>query len=295
MPNFLDIKDLNKNQLNHIIEKANNWKLNQAPKFLKNKNIIMIFEKPSLRTRVSFEVGVMQLGGSVTVLNSTEFAMGERESVYDTVKVLERYVDMIVIRSFDHNILKEFSEISNVPVINALTDHSHPCQVIADLLTIKEKFGEIRQKKISWFGDCNNVTQSWIEAAVLYDLELYIATPEGIKPNSKTMDWVKKNNGKVVVTDDVDLVANNADCVITDTWISMGDKKTKSIELFRPFQVNERIMSMASNNAIFMHCLPAHHGYEATTEVLKSKSSVIFDQAENRLHAHKGIMNFCKI
>ncbi len=295
MPNFLDIKDLNKNELNQIIENANNWKLKQAPKFLQNKNIIMIFEKPSLRTRVSFEVGIKELGGSVTVLNSSELKLGERESIFDTVKVLERYVDMIIIRSFDHNILKEISETSNIPVINALTDHSHPCQVISDLLTIKEKLGEISQKKISWFGDCNNVTQSWIEAAVLFDIELYIATPRRILPNSKTMDWVKNNNGKVIITDDVTLAAKKADCVITDTWVSMGDKKTKSIDEFRPFQVDEKIMSMTSENALFMHCLPAHHGYEATAQVLKSKKSVIFDQAENRLHAQKAIINYCKI
>jgi ornithine carbamoyltransferase len=293
MPHFLDIKDLKKNQLNRIVENAFNWKLKKPKMFLDKKNIIMIFEKPSLRTRVSFEIGIKQLGGSVTVLNSNEFILGQRESVFDTIKVLERYVDMIIIRSFDHNVLREMSKISNVPVVNALTDHSHPCQVVSDLLTIKEKFGSLRKRKISWFGDCNNVTQSWIEAAVLFDMEFFIATPPSIKPENKTIEWVENNKGKIFITHDVNIAAENADCIMTDTWISMGDKKTKSIDKFQPYQVNKKIMSMASKNAIFMHCLPAYHGSEVTTEVLNSKMSVVFDQAENRLHAHKAILNYC--
>ena len=167
MPNFLDIKDLSSDQIVKIIDIAHKWKIEKAPLFLGDKNIMMIFEKPSLRTRVSFEVCIKQLGGDVTVFNASEFAFGERESVFDTAKVLERYVDMIIVRSFDHSILSEFASIINVPVINALTDFSHPCQVIADLLTIKEHFKSFKNKKISWFGDCNNVTQSWIEASVL--------------------------------------------------------------------------------------------------------------------------------
>ena len=166
--------------------------------FLDKKNIIMIFEKPSLRTRVSFEIGIKQLGGSVTVLNSNEFILGQRESVFDTIKVLERYVDMIIIRSFDHNVLREMSKISNVPVVNALTDHSHPCQVVSDLLTIKEKFGSLRKRKISWFGDCNNVTQSWIEAAVLFDMEFFIATPPRWRVRPRLDDEAKRGKDKAM-------------------------------------------------------------------------------------------------
>ena len=293
MPNFLDIKDLDKDQLSEIILLARNWKSKYPENFLKNKNILMIFEKPSLRTRVSFEVGIRQLGGGVTILNSQEFKFGERESIFDTAKVLERYVDMIIIRSFDHSVLKEFASIVNVPVINALTDQSHPCQVAADLLTLDETFGCLEDKKISWFGDCNNVTQSWIEASILYKFRLYIACPKNVSPNQETLKWIKQEKGNVIITNDVYLAADGADCILTDTWLSMGEEKTKSIEKFKPFQVDQKLMSFASKKAIFMHCLPAHRNFEVTSEVLEGNKSRVFDEAENRLHVQKAIIKYC--
>ena len=293
MPNFLDIKDLNPDQIVKIIDIAHKWKIEKAPIILGDKNIMMIFEKPSLRTRVSFEVCIKQLGGNVTVLNATEFGLGERESIYDTAKVLERYVDMIIIRSFDHSILREFSSIINVPVINALTDFSHPCQVIADLLTIKEHFKIFKNKKISWFGDCNNVTQSWIEASVLLGINFYIACPKRVLPNSQILEWIKSNNGNVVFSEDPILVAKEADCILTDTWVSMGDKKNKSVEEFYPFQVNKNIMKVAKDDVMFLHCLPAYRNKEVTKEVIDGASSFIYNQAENRLHAQKSIISYC--
>ena len=293
MPNFLDIKDLDKDQLSEIILLARNWKSKYPENFLQNKNILMIFEKPSLRTRVSFEVGIRQLGGGVTILNSQEFKFGERESIFDTAKVLERYVDMIIIRSFDHSVLKEFASIVNVPVINALTDQSHPCQVAADLLTLDETFGCLEDKKISWFGDCNNVTQSWIEASILYKFRLYIACPKNVSPNQETLKWIKQEKGNVIITNDVYLAADGADCILTDTWLSMGEEKTKSIEKFKPFQVDQKLMSFASKKAIFMHCLPAHRNFEVTSEVLEGNKSRVFDEAENRLHVQKAIIKYC--
>ena len=293
MTNFLDIKDLNFVQINKIIDNAQKWKENKPTKFLNNKNIMMIFEKPSLRTRVSFEVCIKQLGGNVSILNSSEFSLGERESILDSAKVLERYVDMIIIRSFDHKILKTFASIIKIPVINALTNFSHPCQVIGDLLTIKEHLKVLKGKKVSWFGDFNNVTQSWIEASVLLGIDFYIACPSEVGPNKQTLEWISNKKGNVVITQDVNLVAQNADCIMTDTWISMGDKKNKSTDKFLPFQVNTSIMNIAKSNALFMHCLPAYRGYEVIDEVINGKNSIIYDQAENRLHAQKSIINHC--
>ena len=293
MHNFLDIKNLDSSEINKIIDDAKHWKTKTSSNFLKNKNILLIFEKPSLRTRISFEVCIQQLGGNVNILNSNEFKLGERESVFDTAKVLERYVDLIVIRSFDHNVLEEFASYTNVPVVNALTDTSHPCQVIADLLTIKEKFKDFKNKKISWFGDCNNVTQSWIEASALLGIDFYIASPKSNALNENKINWIKERNAKIFVSEDVEFVAKDADCIMTDTWVSMGDQKDKSVDQFVPFQVNKNIMSFAKSEALFLHCLPAHRGLEVTKDVIEGQNSVVFNQAENRLHAHKSIISYC--
>ncbi len=293
MPNLLDIKDLSRRDLGKIIDSSLSWKKKRYGKLLKNKNVLMIFEKPSLRTRISFEVCVNDLGGKCLILNSNEFKFGQRESIYDTAKVLERYVDLIIIRSYDHSILKEFSSHFSRPVINALTDHSHPCQVLADLVTIVEKVGDFKGKKISWFGDFNNVTQSWIEAAVLLNIDFYISLPKGILPKKDTLSWIKKNNGKIFISEDPIEVAENSDCIITDTWVSMGENKEKSIEKYEPYQVNKSLMSLAKSDALFMHCLPAYRGFEVTNEIIDSYNSVVFDEAENRLHAQKSIIDFC--
>ena len=293
MPNFIDLKDLSKDQLLDIISLSIEWKNEIHSKFLIDKHVVLIFEKPSLRTRISFEVGINQLGGMSYLLNEKEMQLGERETIEDTARVLERYADMVVIRCFGHNQIKKFSQISNLPVINALTDFSHPCQVVSDLVTIKECFGNLKNKKIAWLGDCNNVLQSWIEASVLLDFELNIGCPEGIEPEPKTISWANDRNKKIKISHNPLQVADGAHCVITDTWLSMGDKKSISEEMFLPFQVNKNIMRQAQENAIFMHCLPAYRNKEVSSEVLEGKQSVVFDEAENRLHAQKAIMHFC--
>ena len=293
MPNFIDLKDLSRDQLIEIVSLSIEWKKQSYSKFMLDKHVVLIFEKPSLRTRISFEVGINQLGGTTYLLNEKEMQLGERETIEDTARVLERYADMIVIRCFGHSQIKKFSEISNLPVINALTDFSHPCQVVADLVTIKERFGDLKNKKIAWFGDCNNVLQSWIEASVLLDFELNIGCPEGIAPNPKTLLWANERNKKIKVNHNPLQVADGAHCIITDTWQSMGDKKSISEEIFYPFQVNKNIMRQAQDNAIFMHCLPAYREKEVSSQVLEGKQSVVFDEAENRLHAQKAIMHFC--
>ena len=199
----------------------------------------------------------------------------------------------MIIRSFEHSILKEVASNFSKPIINALTNHSHPCQVIADLVTFKEKCGDFRNKKVSWFGDFNNVTQSWIEAAAILDINFSIACPSGISASKNTIKWLEKQNKSLIISENVKDVAKNSDCIMTDTWISMGDQKDKSVDHFKPFQVNSNLMLLAKKNAIFMHCLPAYRGMEVTDDVIDSKSSVVFDQAENRVHAQKSIINYC--
>ena len=293
MPNFIDLKDLKKDQLIDLISLSLKWKNNNCAQFMKDKNVVLIFEKPSLRTRISFEVGINQLGGNSYLLNEKEMQLGERETVEDTARVLERYVDMVIIRCFGHDQIKKYAKISKIPVINALTDSSHPCQVIADLITIKEQLKDIENKKITWFGDCNNVLQSWIEASGLLNFELNIACPEGIIPHAKTMSWALERNNKISITHNPQEAAEGANCIITDTWRSMGDKSPFPEDQFIPFQVNKKIMELADKNAIFMHCLPAYRNKEVSSEVLEGNQSVVFDEAENRLHAQKAIMHFC--
>ena len=293
MPNFIDLKELTTEDLIQIISLSIKWKSTGAPKFMKDKQAVLIFEKPSLRTRISFEVGINQLGGNSTILNEKEMQLGQRETIEDTARVLERYADMIVIRCFGHNQMINFANTSNAPVINALTDYSHPCQVVADLVTIKEHLIDFKNKKIAWFGDCNNVLQSWIEASVLLDFELNIACPEGVVPHQETMTWAIKKNNKIKIMHDPYLAADGANCIITDTWTSMGDENISPEKIFLPFQVNENIMSLADKNAIFMHCLPAYRGKEVSKDVFEGMQSVVFDEAENRLHAQKAIMHYC--
>ncbi len=293
MTSFFDIKDLSKKDLERIIDDSIDIKKNGCDKILKNKNVLMIFEKPSLRTRISFEVCINDLGGSSLILNSNEFKFGERESIYDSTKVLDRYVDFMIIRSFEHSILKEVESNFSKPIINALTNHSHPCQVIADLVTIKEKFGDFKHKKVSWFGDFNNVTQSWIEAATILNINFSIACPSSVSVSKNSIKWLEKQNKSLIISENVKDVAKNSDCIMTDTWISMGDQKDKSVDQFKPFQVNSDLMLLANKNAIFMHCLPAYRGMEVTDEVIDSRSSVVFDQAENRVHAQKSIIKYC--
>ena len=293
MSNFIDLKDLSRDQLLDLISLSLKWKKEAHPKFMADKQVVLIFEKPSLRTRVSFEVGINQLGGQSYLLNEKEMQLGERETVEDTANVLERYADMVIIRCFGHDQLIKYARASSVPVINALTDFSHPCQVLADLVTFIEHAHNFDNKKIAWFGDCNNVLQSWIEAAALLNFELNIACPEGIKPNAKTMSWAIERNKNISITHNPIQAADGANCIITDTWRSMGDTNPNPEDIFVPFQVNNKIMKVADKKAIFMHCLPAYRDKEVSSEVLEGDCSVVFDEAENRLHAQKAIMHFC--
>ena len=293
MSNFIDLKNLSAEQLLDLVSLSTKWKNQTPPKFMKDKQVVLIFEKPSLRTRISFEVGINQLGGNSYLLNEKEMQLGQRETIEDTARVLERYADMVIIRCFEHEKMIKFASASSIPVVNALTDFSHPCQVIADLVTIKEHLLDLKNKKIAWFGDCNNVLQSWIEASVLLNFELNIACPEEIVINQEVMVWAKERSDKIKIMHNPHQAADGANCIITDTWTSMGNKKTTSEKLFLPFQVNESIMSIADEKAIFMHCLPAYRDKEVSSEVLEGKQSVIFDEAENRLHAQKAIMHYC--
>ena len=293
MPNFIDLKDLTKDQLIDLISLSIQWKKNNCDKFMTDKNVVLIFEKPSLRTRISFEVGINQLGGKSYLLNEKEMQLGERETIEDTARVIERYADMVIIRCFGHDQLIKYANISKAPVINALTDYSHPCQVVADLITVKEYLKDFENIKVSWFGDCNNVLQSWIEASVLLNFELNIACPEGIKPDEEIISWALERNNNISVTHNPYKAAEGANCIITDTWRSMGDQNPFPEDQFTPFQVNKKIMKLADKKAIFMHCLPAYRNKEVSSEVLEGKQSVVFDEAENRLHAQKAIMHFC--
>ena len=293
MSNFIDLKNISAEQLLDLVSLSTKWKNQTPPKFMKDKQVVLIFEKPSLRTRISFEVGINQLGGNSYLLNEKEMQLGQRETIEDTARVLERYADMVIIRCFEHEKMIKFASASSIPVVNALTDFSHPCQVIADLVTIKEHLLDLKNKKIAWFGDCNNVLQSWIEASVLLNFELNIACPEEIVINQEVMVWAKERSDKIKIMHNPHQAADGANCIITDTWTSMGNEKTTSEKLFLPFQVNTSIMSIADEKAIFMHCLPAYRDKEVSSEVLEGKQSVIFDEAENRLHAQKAIMHYC--
>ncbi len=298
MPHFLDIDQLSPESLRGIIDLAKELKaqLKNADSYrpLPGKQLAMIFEKPSTRTRASFEVGINQLGGNAIVLNSENSQLGRGESASDTAKVLSRYVNLIMIRCFAHETLLELAKYSDVPVINGLTDYSHPCQIMADILTFEEHRGDIKGKKIAWIGDGNNMTNSWIHAAAKFGFELSIATPIEYKPEQSIIDWANANGGKVTWSDNPKDAAKNADAINTDTWVSMGCKDAEErMALLKDFQVNRELMALSAKDSIFMHCLPAHREEEVTSEVIDGKQSVIFDEAENRLHAQKAIMIWC--
>jgi ornithine carbamoyltransferase len=254
----------------------------------------MIFERPSTRTRVSFDVGMRQLGGESIMLTGAEMQLGRGETIADTARVLSRYVDAIMIRTLDHKQLMELAEFATVPVINGLTKRSHPCQVMADVMTFEEHHGPIRGKTVAWTGDANNVLASWVHAADRFDFRLRIATPPELKPKKWLADWIKQAGAGIHIGSDPDEAVKGADCVVTDTWVSMGDKDgARRHNLLKRYQVNARLMARAKPDALFMHCLPAHRGEEVTDEVIDGPQSVVFDEAENRLHAQKGILAWC--
>jgi ornithine carbamoyltransferase len=243
---------------------------------------------------VSFDVGMRQLGGESIMLTGTEMQLGRGETIADTARVLSRYVDAIMIRILNHEALLELAAYATVPVINGLTRRSHPCQVMADLMTFEEHRGSIAGKTVAWTGDDNNVLASWAQAAQRFKFQLNIATPPELAPKKPLRDWIRETQAPIVIGNDPEAAVRGADCVVTDTWVSMGDKDGEHRHnLLRPYQVNSQLMSLAKRDAVFMHCLPAHRGEEVTDEVIDGPQSVVFDEAENRLHAQKGILAWC--
>lgn len=293
---FLDLDKFDRGTLRKMLDHARRLKSREDkpdPSF-KDKILLMIFDKPSTRTRVSFDVAMRQLGGQTITLNSADMQLGRGETIADTARVLSGYGDAIMIRTSDHENLLELADNASVPVINGLTDHSHPCQIMADILTFEEKRGSIEGKTVAWIGDGNNVAVSWIQAAALLGFKLRLACPNELSPQEDIMAWAKSEGGDVILTIDPVVAATNADCLVTDVWVSMGDSDLeRRYELLQPYQVNEALMEKAVDDAIFMHCLPAHRGDEVTAGLIDGPQSVVFDEAENRLHAQKGILAWC--
>jgi ornithine carbamoyltransferase len=295
---FLDLCDLTGDEMRLILDGARRLKARRrsplpSDKVLAGKAIAMIFEQPSMRTRMSFDVGIRELGGESLMVSGKEIELGERESIADTARVLSRYVDGIMIRILSHAQLKELAQYASVPVINGLTKLSHPCQVMADVLTFEEHRGSIEGRTVTWVGDSNNVLRSWIEAAALLKFKIRVATPEELAPPQDIIAWAKKNGADLTLLRDAKAAVAGTDCVIADAWVSMGDKDAKRRHaLLKPYQVNAKLMKAAGEQALFMHCLPAKRGEEVTDEVLDGPQSVVFDEAENRLHAQKAILAF---
>jgi ornithine carbamoyltransferase len=293
---FLDLDRLDAATLRTILDIAARFKaaLPDHEKPLLGKALAMIFEKPSTRTRVSFERGIQQLGGDAIVLERESSHLGRGETVADTARVLSRYVDIIMLRTTDERKLLELAETATVPVINGLTDRTHPCQLMADVMTFEEHRGPIAGKVVAWSGDGNNMASSWIHAATRFGFELRVATPASLQPPRAVLDWAAANGGRIELTEDVMAAVDGADCVVTDVWVSMGEKVVDNIEqVLVPYQVNEKVMAAAGPDAVFMHCLPAHRGEEVSAGVIDGPQSVVWDEAENRLHAQKGIMAWC--
>ena len=261
---------------------------------LDGKVLAMIFDKPSTRTRVSFDVAMRQLGGETIMLTGTEMQLGRSETIADTAKVLSRYVDIIMIRTTAHERMLELAENATVPVINGLTDDTHPCQLMADVMTFEEHRGSVRGRTFAWTGDGNNVLHSLIEASARFDFAVNVSVPEGSEPAQRYVDWSRANGGRITFTATPDEAVTGADCVVTDTWVSMGQEhRARGHNVFLPYQVNAALMAKARPEALFMHCLPAHRGEEVTDEVIDGPHSVVFDEAENRLHAQKAVLAWC--
>ena len=297
---FLDLDRLDASTLRQLLDQGLEFKSRTdaagSHKPLAGKIMAMLFDKPSTRTRVSFEVGMKQLGGDVVMLSAQDTQMKRGETVADTARVLSRYVDAIVMRTTQRLKLEEMAAFATVPVINALTDDSHPCQLMADVMTFEEKRGPIKGKVVAWSGDGNNVAAAWIHPAVRFGVELRLACPKELAPHPALLEWARKNGGKVSLTQDPAAAVMGADCVVTDAWLSMGDEKKGEANrhnLLAPYRVDERLMAAAKKDALFMHCLPAHRGEEVTDGVIDGPNSVVWDEAENRLHAQKSILAWC--
>ena len=306
MKNFLNISDVSSKDLRLIIEEAkirkshredlNKSALDEDKPFY-GKSMVMLFEKPSTRTRISFEIAIKQLGGSTITLNPDGIHYGKGdESLKDTAKVLSEYADLIMIRTSSHENLEEFIKYSSIPLINGLSDKSHPCQILSDIFTFEECKGNIKGKTIAWLGDGNNnMSNSFIEAASKFDFNLNIGCPSKYQPNKKIIKWAEKNNAKIMITKDPKKAVKNADCVMTDKWVSMNDKvnKKNKKKTLKNYQVNNKLMKLAKSDAIFMHCLPVGRGEEVADEVVDGKQSVVWQQALNRIHAQKSIIKWC--
>lgn len=305
MPNFLDLPATDPAALRDILANASAMKTARGDRRkgtpdddlpLDGHVVALIFEKPSTRTRVSFDVGVRQMGGTSLVLSGAEMQLGHGETIADTARVLSRYVDLIMIRTFGEDILLEMAEHATVPVINGLTDNSHPCQIMADVMTFEEHRGPIKGKRVAWMGDGNNVAQSFLHAAASFGFNFTFSGPAQLDPQGDVIGAVRKAGCDVRVERDPAKAVADADLIVTDTWVSMGDAESsrqRRHNLLRPYQVNERLIDAAPDHALVMHCLPAHRGEEITDAVLDGPRSVVFDEAENRLHAQKAIMRWC--
>ncbi|MCJ8142756.1 ornithine carbamoyltransferase [Ancylobacter sp. A5.8] len=295
---FLDLDALPAEQLRDIMQLSHDLKSRRqviaTEKPFAGKVLAMIFDQPSTRTRISFDVAMRQLGGETIMLTGAEMQLGRGETIADTARVLSRYVDAIMIRILDHKALEELAQYATVPVINGLTRDSHPCQIMADVMTFEEHKGSIQGRTVAWTGDSNNVLVSWVHAAQRFDFALNVATPEELAPRPALIDWARRSGARVKFGRHAEEAVEGADCVVTDTWVSMGDAEAeRRHNLLKPYQVNAALMKRAQPDAIFMHCLPAHRGEEVTDEVLDGPQSVVFDEAENRLHAQKGILAWC--
>jgi len=295
---FLDIHDNDTTTLRDILTRSGDMKTalkaGELDLPMAGKTLVMIFEKPSTRTRVSFQVGFQQMGGMTVVMGDQESQLGRGETLADTARVLSRYADAIMIRTDDPQKLQDLADFASVPVINGLTDDSHPCQIMADVMTFEEHRGTISGRTVAWVGDGNNVASSWIHAAVKLDFTLKISCPESLPANAGVLAWAKANGGDIQITESAEDAVATADLVTTDTWVSMGDENPEMRrQVLLPYRVDAALMAQAAPDALFMHCLPAHRGDEVTDEVLDGPQSVIWDEAENRLHAQKGILSWC--
>lgn len=305
MNHFLDIHKTDRADLRAMLDNALAMKASRAdrPKGapdeaqpLDGRVAALIFEKPSTRTRVSFDVGLRQMGGETMVLSGTDLQLGHGETIADTARVLSRYVDLIMIRTFEEGVLLEMAEFATVPVINGLTDRTHPCQIMADVMTYEEHRGPIAGKKVAWLGDGNNVCSSFLHAAGRFGFDLTFAGPEVLDPEPEFVALARAEGSTIEITRDPVEAVDGADLVVTDTWISMHEAQSareRRHNLLRPYQVDEALMAKAAPESLFMHCLPAHRGEEATSAVMDGPHSVIFDEAENRLHAQKAIVRWC--
>ncbi|MBL0403852.1 ornithine carbamoyltransferase [Microvirga aerilata] len=297
---FLDLSDFSAAEIRHLLDVGSEIKAKRRrgekakDRPLEGKTLAMVFDKPSTRTRVSFDVGMRELGGETLMLTGKEMQLGRGESIADTARVLSRYVDAIMIRTLDHAMVTELAQYATIPVINGLTKMTHPCQIMADIMTFEEHRGSIQGRTIAWTGDANNVLASWVHAAARLDFRLNIASPPELAPRPELLSWAKQEGAQISVTTDAFEAAEGAHAVITDCWVSMGDDdEFRRQNLLKPYQVNGRLMGVADKDAVFMHCLPAHRGEEVTDEVMDGPQSVVFDEAENRLHAQKGILAWC--